>query len=237
MKIRYSFTITGLLIIALLFSCSGGGDGNETPDPEPVPDPVATTLIFPENNTECNEGEILNANQSRVLFQWNASPNTDSYQVNLRNLNTNNISSVNSNTTEAPIVLSRGVPYEWSVVSRATGTSATATSVAWRFYNAGAGVSNYAPFPAVAIAPSRGATINAAPTTTLEWSASDIDNDISSFRLFFGVNPSPEVLAENLTETNFEVNITSGQRYYWQVETFDNSGNSSVSELFEFQVN
>jgi hypothetical protein len=102
-----------LLVFSLLLSCggdSGDGDVNATPEPEPVPAPSATTLIFPDNNAECNEGEILSDTRSRVLFQWNASQNTDSYQVNLRNLNNNSVALTTSNTNEAAITLLRGVP-------------------------------------------------------------------------------------------------------------------------------
>ena len=64
------------LAVSMMISCGGDGDeggGNSDPEPDPVPDPVAATLIFPDNNTECNEGEIISETQSRVLFQWNAS--------------------------------------------------------------------------------------------------------------------------------------------------------------------
>lgn len=228
-----------LLAISMVFSCGGDGGeagGDSIPEPDPVPDPVAATLIFPDNNTECNEGEIISETQSRVLFQWNASQNTDSYQVNLRNLNNNSIALTNSNTNEAEITLLRGVPYEWFVVSRANGSSETANSAVWRFFNAGPGIANYAPFPAVAIAPTRGATIPATVSVTLQWSGTDIDEDISTYNLYFGTENPPELLEEGLTDTAFEVGVASGQTYFWQVETVDSAGNRTQSELFNFQV-
>jgi hypothetical protein len=226
--------------VYLLASCSGGGDGDTTAEPRSEPEPVqvpsAASLIFPTNNSECNEGEIISNSQSRVLFQWNASRNTDNYQVNLTNLNTNSTSRIPSREPEAEITLLRGVPYEWFVVSLANGTNETASSPVWRFYNAGPGISNYAPFPAVALAPSRGATIPAAESVTLEWAASDIDDDISSYDLYFGTEDPPALLQEGLVETSFEAVITSGQTYYWEVETIDEAGNRTRSERFNFRV-
>ncbi len=75
--------LTGCAIV--LLSCGGDGDGGDDGggDPNPVPAPLATTLIFPDNNEECTEGEVINPTQSRVVFEWNDSQNTDSYQVNL----------------------------------------------------------------------------------------------------------------------------------------------------------
>ena len=226
------------LVLALASSCGGGGDGGGDPDPQPtpVPAPSAATLVFPADNTECNEGEILSDTQSRVLFQWNASPNTDSYQVNLTNLNTNSTALTNSTANEAEITLLRGVPYEWFVVSRANGTSETASSAVWRFYNAGPGITNYAPFPAEAVSPGRGATISTTTLVTLEWNGNDIDNDIDSYNLYFGSDNPPALLESGITDTSFEVSVTSGQTYYWQVETVDSAGNQTLSELFNFRV-
>jgi len=225
-------------VLALTASCGGGGDGGGDPDPQPapVPAPSAATLIFPADNSECNEGEILSDTQSRVSFQWNASPNTDSYQVNLTNLNTNSTALTSSTTNEAEITLLRGVPYEWFVVSRANGTNETASSPVWRFYNAGAGITNYAPFPAEAVNPGRGATINTTAAATLEWSGNDIDNDIESYNLYFGTSDPPALLESGITDTTFEVSVTSGQTYFWQVETVDSAGNQTLSELFNFRV-
>lgn len=227
-----------LWAVALIASCGGDGDSGGDPDPEPtpVPAPSAATLVFPANNTECNEGEILSDTQSRVLFQWNASRNTDSYQVNLINLNTNSTALTNSSTSEVEITLLRGVPYEWFVVSRANGTNETATSAVWRFYNAGVGITNYAPFPAEAVRPGRGSTISATNTVTLEWTGNDIDNDIDSYNLYFGTSDSPALLETGISATSFEVPVESGQAYYWQVETVDSAGNQTLSELFNFRV-
>lgn len=238
MKSTYIKTCALFWILAFTASCGGSGDGGDDPDPEPIPVavPSSATLVFPEDNSECNEGEIISDTQSRVLFQWNASQNTDSYQVNLTNLNTNSTALTNSTTNQAEITLLRGVPYEWFVVSRANGTTETASSPVWRFYNAGPGITNYAPFPAEAVSPGRGATISATSTVVLEWTGSDIDNDIVSYNLYFGTADPPALLESGITDTTFEASVVSGQTYYWQVETVDSAGNQTLSEGFNFRV-
>ena len=79
--------------------------------------------------------------------------------MNLKNLNTGITLKTVSSANNAEIVVLRGIPYEWFVVSKATGTATTASSASWKFYNEGPGVVNYAPFPADAINPSRGSQI------------------------------------------------------------------------------
>ncbi|MCO5725931.1 hypothetical protein [Robiginitalea marina] len=228
-----------LAALALSTACGGGDSGgNPEPEPQPLPEPrpTAATLVFPENDSECTEGAIVNDNQSRVTFQWNASQDTDSYQVNLRNLNTGSTALATSNTNAVDITLLRGVPYEWFVVSRANGTTETASSAVWQFYNAGPGITNYAPFPAQAIAPTRGSTVTASPVIRLEWSGSDVDDDIASYTVYFGAQDPPPSLAEGLTTTSFETALAGAGTYFWQVETLDEAGNRTQSELFVFRV-
>lgn len=247
-KIRIVFVS---LFVLVTLSCVGGSDdsgggtddappqtGGGDDDPMTVPDPSAATLIFPEDDTECNEGAILSDLESNVTFQWNASQNTDSYIVTLTNLNNNASFNTSANSNEATITIARGTPYEWYVISSANGTNVTAESAKWRFYNEGPGVENYAPFPAEAVNPSRGATLTANTTSvTLEWSATDIDDDIVEFEVFFGLEGDADIPSLGTTsETTFDVTVVSGNIYKWLIVTFDSQGNTSGSEEFSFRV-
>lgn len=240
MKIIYN-TLMALAISTILVSCGGGSDsdpgGTPPPPTTPVAAPDATNLVFPENNTECNEGVVVSDTQSRVTFRWEASMNTDSYEVNLRNLNTNNSSQATFNTNEGDITIDRGTPYEWFVVSRAAGTTETATSATERFYNQGPGVENYAPFPAEVVAPQRGANLDSTDSVTLEWNASDVDNDINGFTILFGTEEVPTMTLGTTTDMTLDAAVSSGTTYYWRVISEDSAGNTSQSEIFQFRVN
>lgn len=227
------------MIASLFFISCGGGDDSPTP-PTPkqvVPDPKATTLIFPGDNTECNEGVVIDALKSRVTFQWNASEDTDNYEVNIRNINTNQTSTTTVSTEESAITLDRGAPYEWFIISKATGTNVTASSAKFKFYNQGPGIENYAPFPAEVVSPTRGAEVsNSSGTVTLEWKGTDIDNDIAAYEVFFGTNETPTESQGITSETSFDVTVTVGTIYYWSIVISDTQGNSSQSDIFEFKV-
>ncbi|MDC6366658.1 MULTISPECIES: hypothetical protein [Flavobacteriaceae] len=238
--------IWGILLFALLFiGCSSGSDGgDDTPppsgggddDPVVVPAPTAATLVFPEDDTECNEGNPIDETESNVTFQWGASQNTDSYSVTLTNLHTNSSFNTIANTNEATISILRGTPYEWYVTSRANGTNETAESTKWQFFNEGPGIENHAPFPVEAVSPSRGETLSQTSSVTLTWSSSDIDNDISSYDVFFGTQTDQINFLGNTTENLFEATVSSGNIYYWQVKVIDSEGNSSTSVIFEFRI-
>ncbi|QBA64921.1 hypothetical protein [Muriicola soli] len=234
MKYRLIYTA---LLSALVLSCGGGSDPDPDPDPPVViPAPSAASLIFPDDNTECNEGTIVNETQSTVTFRWSDSENTDSYQVNLRNLDNNNTSRTNSSINSADITILRGVPYEWFVVSRADGTNETASSPTWRFYNQGPGVENYAPFPADVVSPERGATVATAVTVSLVWAGSDVDNDLEDFEVFFGTDSAALASLGTTTESTFDAAVESGMVYYWRIVSRDSQGNTSQSEIFDFRV-
>ena len=230
--------ILGLLSATtlLLVSCGGGDSTPEPPPPVVVTPPSAAALIFPDNNTECNEGTILNANQSSVTFRWTDAENADTYELNLRNLSNNNTAKTNANINSAEITLLRGVPYEWFVVSRANGTIETATSPSWKFYNQGPGIENYAPFPAEAVRPARGATVPANGTVTLEWTGSDVDDDLADFEVFFGTDATALSSIGTTTDNTFDTSITASTVHYWRILSRDGQGNTSQSEIFEFRV-
>ena len=241
----YKYVLVLMALLCLGACSSSGGDdadppppmGGDDDDPIMVPDPTAAVLIFPEDNSECNEGVVVNDEESEVTFEWSASENTDSYSLTLTNLNDNGSTVTVSNTNTATITIGRGTPYEWFVTSRANGTNATASSATWRFYNEGPGVENYAPFPAEAINPVRGATLPADTTSvTLEWASSDVDGDIQNFEVFLGEQGTDLVSLGVVTESTFAVAVAAGTIYEWQIVVTDSQDNTSTSETFLFRV-
>ena len=237
-----------LLTSLFLMACSGGEPG-ETPTPQPqVKIPTAASLVSPANNTECNQGNIISADLSSVLFQWNPSENTNTYTLKVTNLNTNTVQEQSTSNTSQSIALTRGTPFRWTVVSKSSSTTQTAESSAFTFFNAGAPVENHTPFPAEAVSPSRGASLTGVTSVTLEWESSDIDNDLSAHtvQILGSSEALDQVDFENEAAQTYqttseqsvsEVNVEAGKIYYWQVKSQDEVGNSAKSEIFEFKVN
>lgn len=232
--LRFFFII---IFTIQLISCGGGDDGSPMmPISESEVVPFVATLLFPENNTECNEGVIVSDTESKVVFKWNVSENTDFYTVNLKNLNSNVSVNLNSNSNELEINLLRGFPYSWSVISNANGSTKTAETDKWKFYNTGPATENFAPFPADLISPGMGSSINSG-MIELSWLGLDLDDDIQSYDIYIDSNDPPTTLFENSTSTSLEYIATSSITYYWIVVTKDSEGNSSNSEVFQFKTN
>ncbi len=220
-----------LFSIIMLTSCGGGGDngGGEEKTPQP------SVLVFPLENSECNEGTIVSDSQSRVAFEWNEATDADSYTLVITNLLDNTTRNINANGTSKEELILRGTPYSWYVISKANGSSKTANSPTWKFYNAGVAVQNYAPFPAELVGPAMGGL--ASTSTTLKWNGSDIDNDIESYDVYLGTANPPTTLLQNTTNTSLGTGTLNADTiYYWSVTSKDAHGNNSQSQVFEFRT-
>ena len=232
--------ILSCLIIVGFNSCGGGGDEDIIVPPVPIQEnPVAALLKFPEKNSECTEGTNITASNSTILFTWNTSANTDSYELILKDLNSGAITNHQSSTNQLSLVLLRGTPYSWHIVSKSTSVTNTAKSETWKFYNAGASTVSYAPFPAEAVSPEKNASVNATNNEiSLDWNSTDVDNDIEFYSVYFGTTSTPPLTNSNLTVSKLDnVSVVSGTKYYWFIVTTDKKGNSSISETFTFNVN
>ncbi|AVR45656.1 pectate lyase [Christiangramia fulva] len=202
--------------------------------------PGAAQLVLPQDNTECEVGEVV-ANMAEVAFEWNEASDAERYDLVITNLATQEVTKrPNLTTTSLMVRLERGNPYSWVIVSKNRGEETT-TSNPYRFYVAGEAGSNNVPFPATLLAPASGATVTPVDgKVTLEWESdlTDIDGDPLTFTLFAdAVDGNQEPLEEwkGLTETSMEIQVDPNSVYYWHVETSDGK-NTAISNTFSFRT-
>lgn len=223
--------LVSLILLQLFASCGGNDDGPVAPE--------AAELVFPAENSECNTGVSVNEELSQVTFEWRSSANTNSYTLTVVNLETNAPQTLSTAATSVSLSIAKGTPFAWSVTSTNSRSDQVVTSETWLFYNAGA-QTTYPPFPVQAVSPVSGSTVlkDIANEVTLEWSGADVDNDISSFEVFFSeVNPPVSSVGTTEADTmELAVSVSSGTTYYWKVLTTDQEGNTSDSGVFEFKV-
>lgn len=219
-------------LIVLQYACSS--DGNETAE---LQNPLSADLIFPHNNSLCNEGTNITPTQSTVLFEWKASKNTDNYSLELKNIKTGTVTSHLTSETQIPIVLERATQYAWYVVSKSNSVEATSQSEVWQFYNAGDGSQNFVPFPAQILYPAMAETISQTTSDiSLEWSGSDLDDDITGYDLYFGTENPPALFSNDLSESTLTVPVSTATIYYWYIITKDATGNTSNSGTYQFKI-
>ncbi len=218
------------LVAATAVSCgdsdSGGNGGGA---------PAASILIAPINNAECNTGTPVSSAQTSVTFEWNPAQNADGYFLYVKNLLTGSTAQYNAGEALTyNVTLLRATPYSWYVSSRREGQSSV-SSQTWKFYNAGDAITNYAPFPAELVAPAMSSIVTGS-SVTLQWTASDVENDIVDYKVYFGTTANPTALLATVTQTQTNAAVSAGNNYYWKVVTTDAQGNSSTSQTFQFKV-
>ena len=221
-----------IYFIFLLFACKNGNS-----DVTPA-NPTAVDLIFPFENSECNVGTDSTETESTVMFEWSTGLNTGEYELNIKNLTSGDSTTHTTTDIKISIRLIRSTPYSWYVISKSDEVETTAQSASWKFYNAGEGITSYAPFPAEIVFPAMSETISTASNViTLEWIGSDVDNDITGYDVYFGTISLPNIIESDLLVSTLNgVAISSNTIYYWKVITKDAHGNNSDSGIYQFKV-
>ncbi|HVS90949.1 MAG TPA: hypothetical protein VHE59_02880 [Mucilaginibacter sp.] len=225
----------GILFVMLILMLEGcAGKKNNA---QPTPAPSKATLTAPAQNSVCITGSVISATQSSVTLIWNASNNTSSYDVVVKNLLTSATSTQNTTQTQLTLTLQRSTPYSWYVVSKSNQLSAAAQSDTWKFYNAGPGVVTYAPFPAEITAPIFGQVLTSS-TVNLTWTGSSVNSGtIVNYDVYFGTSNTPPLFKSAITDSFVNgVALTASTTYYWHVVTRDVNGNTSDSELYQFST-
>ena len=233
-----------LFIILFISSCGGdgGGSGDGGGDPPPPQPPGSVTLIAPANGKVCETGTSTSDTKSTVDFSWQASSNTSTYDLQVTNLNSSAVVNKTGLTTiNTTVELEKGQPYIWKVISKNTTTTQTGTSTSWKFYLAGPGIKNYAPFPADLNSPSSGSTVSRSSDgkVTFSWEGSDPDQgDELKYTLYVDKTDgkqSPSNELTNITSKTVDVSIDGASTYYWRVKTSDGT-NSSFSIIYSFKT-
>ncbi|WP_296381260.1 hypothetical protein [Winogradskyella sp.] len=225
-------------LVLLVSGCSDTRDQNpgNNDDVGSGEDPLTgVQLVFPYQDELCNEGTDLTPTESTVFFEWMPNDNAEIYTLTIENLETGTITEYETVDFIFSVTIERAQAFRWFV--NYNFQEQPQESAIWNFYNAGSGVQTYAPFPAEILAPSMAQTIPATNTSVnLQWSGSDVDDDIVAYDVYFGTNNDPSIIANDISVNQQTVSVVSGTIYYWNVVTKDAEGNISESGVHQFSV-
>ena len=215
----------------VFWSC--GGDDDPPPPPENQA-PSTPTTIYPANNELCIDNE--------VNFQWNAStdPEGDAITYLVEVSKSNSFSPLEDSktvsTTSTTITLDKGISFYWRVTAKDSKGLSSDTSSSNGFYTEGEGVSNYAPFSPVLVAPNLNETIQET-TANLQWTASDVDEDPLKYDVYFGTqNPPTNTVSSNQDATSYNATLNASTTYYWKIVAKDNNGGQTIGQVWNFNT-
>ncbi len=221
-----------LTICSILWSCGGGG-GDDPPPPPPVNKaPSTPTLVAPANNLLCID--------DTVAFQWSTATDPEgdaiTYQIQVATDNQFNqiIQSLNDSSTSLSISLEKGIAYYWRVKATDSKNASGSYSSTFQFYTEGEGVTNHLPFTPVLVKPALN-DVEQGVTTSLEWTASDVDSDPLIFDVYLGTNNPPiTIISENQTGTTYTASLTASTNYYWKIVVKDDKGGKTIGQVWNF---
>jgi len=227
---KFIFT---LVLGTTLWSCGGGGGDTPPPPPPANKAPTTPTLVYPTNNLLC----INNV----LDFNWNAATDPEgdaiTYQVQVAtDANfTQIVHTVSETTTVRTLSLEKGIAYYWRVRATDSKNLSSSYSSTNQFYTEGNGISNYLPFSPVLVSPTLNST-ETGTTTTLQWTASDVDtSDVLTYDVYFDtVNPPVAMESSNVTTNTINVSLTASTNYYWKVVVKDDKGGQTIGQIWSF---
>lgn len=226
------------LILALGFviiSCSGGDDdpGETQQQPDENTAPTIPNQVFPLENTICTD--------NNVVFEWNASTDAESNTISYR-------IEVSENSSFAPLLfnqtsfsesklisLDKGKAYYWRVRAIDSRSAESGYSPAMQFLTEGEGVSNHVPFAPSLLTPALNSEIDGT-STTLSWTASDVDGDELTYDVYLDTNADPSIkVSENQSETTYNATgMSASTQYYFKIVVNDDKGASSIGQVWSF---
>lgn len=222
------------IFVSILFSCSKD-DGPKLPEP--------ATLQSPANLENCIGGTSLSSSQAEVTFSWSVAPNTDSYILNVMNLATGEDSfKRNIVETTTTFSLAKGYPYKWFITSTSETLADVAFSPEFMFFLASDGDRNSPPFPAVVSSPAPGSTVEITDDSEvlISWVGADPEDDTLIYDLYIdyidGLQSPIPANQQNLTESEFSLQLNADTVYFWSVLTTDSFGNFSKSQVYSFKT-
>ena len=224
-----------IFISLLLFSC--GGSDNDTPTPEPPPvdntAPTVPSLLEPADGLLCTDNPL------DLSWTTSTDPEGDSVQYEIQVATNNSFSeglqTKTSSITSSNISLLKGTAYYWKVRSKDNRNNFSSYSGVYKFYTEGEGVSNHLPYAPALISPELNEDVIAI-STTLKWSASDVDDNPLTYDVYFGSTNPPALITENSTDTTKDVNLDEVSTYYWKIVVKDDKGGESVGQIWSFNA-
>lgn len=224
-----------VLIFLVSISCKDTTDDGPVGNANGGQDPLeGVRLVFPFEDSLCNEGTNATPTESTVFFEWEPNDNAQTYFLTIENLSSGSMQQFETEDFIFPVTIERAVAFRWFVSYNYQGEMRE--SALWNFYNAGPGVQTYAPFPAEIVSPSMAQNVPSTNAVLLEWEGSDVDGDIVNYDIYFGTQNPPELNTSNFASDQLTVTVSPDTIYYWEIVTRDAEGNTSESGVFQFKV-
>ncbi|WP_109301669.1 hypothetical protein [Aquimarina sp. AU474] len=227
-RIVFYIALVGL---GLLTSCSG--DDNRPSLITINEAPGVPALIFPINNLICTSVDLE--------FSWNGVMDNEGdsvrYVIDIaRDSDFNNIVfTVTTAGTSSAFTLEKGIRYYWRLRAIDSEDNASSYSPTQSFFTEPEAGTNTIPTAPQLISPMQGERISGS-TITLDWNATDSEDDALSYDLYLGDTNPPVLFSDNINVSTFDVTVSPGTVYYWRVVIKDTQQSAAIGQVWNFRT-
>lgn len=235
MKKIYTIFIIIVLGLFLLLSCSN----EDFPEGTTISDientiPTIPNPIFPINNLTCTNfnlklewGVVVDADFDDIAYQ---------IDIALDNSFTNVLFSIVTSEPNWVFNLEKGTTYFWRVKAIDSEQNESEYSEVQSFFTEPEAGVNTIPYAPEIVSPALRETVSGS-AITLDWNATDADQDPLLFDVYFGETNPPARVAENIEASTFDVNIAANKTYYWRIVVKDDQQGVAIGRVWEFKTN
>ncbi|MEW7291136.1 hypothetical protein [Aquimarina sp. 2304DJ70-9] len=222
-----------ILSMVLLFSCTEEESILVDSLQNLSVEPTTPGLLYPTNNLVCTNFNLK--------FDWTTSTTitlgTIGYLVEIASDEAFNqiVFTAVTDQPTATFTLERGTSYFWRVKALNSKGYKSPYSSVLTFITEPEASTNTIPTVSSTASPASGEMVTGS-TVSLDWNASDSDNDTLTYDVYFGESNPPQLLAENLDTTTFDVAVSSGTTYYWRVVAKDPKHGVAISQVWDFRT-
>ena len=230
---KKSYLYLTVSIVSIFLSCSSGGDDVKEPEPEQNTAPSVPEQVYPLSNTLCIDNNLV--------FEWNTSTDAEgdviTYEIEVsENRSFSPLSHTATSSSESKLIsLTKGKAYYWRIKAIDSQSAESEYSSVSQFLTEGDGVSNHIPFAPSLVAPALNSEIDGT-STTLSWTASDVDGDPLTFDVYLDTDADPTTkMSENQSGTTYDAaGLIVATTYYFKVVVKDGNGGVSIGQVWSF---
>ncbi|MEJ4088213.1 hypothetical protein [Galbibacter orientalis] len=228
------------IIISILITACGGSDDGPEPVPEPTPEPVNNAPSLPNLDYPTEDLVCIDNN---VTFKWLEATDKDgdkiTYQVQISDVSDFSKTDYNDLTPDLSkkYNLPKGKTFYWRVKAIDSKEAESSYTKASRFFTERDAEVNQVPNQPTIITPANNIVISKS-SVSIQWQATDPDNDVILYDMYFGTDPEAlPLIIESASQNNYLATLQPKTKYYWKIVVKDDIGGVTIGNIWSFSTN
>ena len=133
--------------------------------------------------------------------------------------------------------LPKGKTFYWRVKAIDSKEAESSYTKASRFFTERDAEVNQVPNQPTIITPANNIVISKS-SVSIQWQATDPDNDVILYDMYFGTDPEAlPLIIESASQNNYLATLQPKTKYYWKIVVKDHKGGVTIGNIWSFSTN